>query len=186
MDNSMSDHDLIVGTVQKNIQHFETLIYRYSAYASKIVAMVGKSALNTQDIEEITADVFISIWNNAENINSQSDSIKSYLAAIARNKAKTFLRAKKIEVLPLDEDIIADQEQIEDYIDDKETAEFVDKTIKDLGEPDREIFIRRYFYFEKIAEISKMMSMNQKTVETRLLRGREKLKKSFLERGITV
>ena len=51
-----------------------------------------------------------------------------------------------------------------------------------LGEPDREIFLRYYYYEQKIAEIADEMAMNAGTVKSRLRRGREKLRQT-LEKG---
>lgn len=39
-----------------------------------------------------------------------------------------------------------------------------------LGEPDSEIFVRRYKFDEKIKDISKAMGLNISTVKTRLAR----------------
>ena len=46
-----------------------------------------------------------------------------------------------------------------------------------LGEPDSEIFVRRYKSDEKIKDISKAMGLNISTVKTRLSRGKRKLRK---------
>lgn len=49
-----------------------------------------------------------------------------------------------------------------------------------LGEPDSEIFVRRYKFDEKIKDISKAMGLNISTVKTRLSRGKRKLRKMLL------
>jgi RNA polymerase sigma factor (sigma-70 family) len=180
----VSDMELIKGISQKDIDCFETLLYRYSKYCSKIALAIGKHLLSAQDVEEITADVFISVWYNAQNIKPIFENIKGYLAAVARNKTKTHLYNKKIDILPLNEDIVFEQDQLEDFIDEKEASESIKSAVISLEQPDKEIFIRRYFYFEKISDIAKELSMNKKTVETRLLRGKTKLKKIMTERGI--
>ena len=51
-----------------------------------------------------------------------------------------------------------------------------------MGWPDREIFLRYYYYDQKISEIADEMDMNAETVKSRLRRGREKLK-SLIEEG---
>lgn len=48
-----------------------------------------------------------------------------------------------------------------------------------LGEPDNEIFVRRYKFDEKLKDISKAMGLNISTIKTRLSRGKRKLKKSY-------
>ena len=54
--------------------------------------------------------------------------------------------------------------------------------LTELPEPDREIFLRRYYYLESCREIGQRLNMQEHTVTVRLSRGREKLRKQFLER----
>ena len=48
-----------------------------------------------------------------------------------------------------------------------------------MEEPDREIFLRHYFYCQGVAEIALALDMNTNTVKTRLRRGREKLRREL-------
>ena len=54
---------------------------------------------------------------------------------------------------------------------------YVWEPVMSLGEPDSEIFVRRYKFDEKIKDISKAMGLNISTVKTRLSRGKRKLRK---------
>ena len=54
---------------------------------------------------------------------------------------------------------------------------YVWETVMSLGEPDSEIFVRRYKFDEKIKDISKAMGLYISTVKTRLSRGKRKLRK---------
>ena len=56
---------------------------------------------------------------------------------------------------------------------------YVWETVMSLGEPDSEIFVRRYKFDEKIKDISKAMGLNISTVKTRLSRGKRKLRKCY-------
>jgi RNA polymerase sigma-70 factor (ECF subfamily) len=42
--------------------------------------------------------------------------------------------------------------------------------------PDREIFLRHYYYYQGVSRIAEEMDMNVSTVKTHLARGRQKLK----------
>lgn len=66
----------------------------------------------------------------------------------------------------------------------EEEATTIRQVIESLPEPDDEIFIRRYFYFEKIIDIARALNMKEQTVTTKLHRGKQKLAKLFKERGI--
>lgn len=71
--------------------------------------------------------------------------------------------------------------------DERNPAEETSKTdlvwnaVMSLGEPDNEIFVRRYKFDEKIRDISNAMGLNISTVKTRLSRGKRKLRKILSE-----
>ena len=64
-----------------------------------------------------------------------------------------------------------------------ELREIAREAVDSLGEPDSEIFKRRYFLYQKTDEIAAVLDMNAATVRTRLRRGRERLREYFGERG---
>lgn len=50
------------------------------------------------------------------------------------------------------------------------------RAVDGMGEPDREIFLRHYYYCQSVADIAAALDMNANTVKTRLRRGRERLR----------
>ena len=65
----------------------------------------------------------------------------------------------------------------------KEEAEILRKTLNELPEPDRTVFIRHYYGGEKTAQIGESMGLSPNTVQSKLKRGREKLRRVLKERG---
>lgn len=183
---NVDDRELLEGIKNQDSSCLELLMDKYGAYVAAIVSYVGKDHFSSQDVEEVAADVFISLWGHSNKMELQGGSIKSYIAAIARNKAKTLLTSRKLSFLPLLEDTLGNGDTVDEYLVAREAGELVKQTVCEMDELYREIFIRRYFYFEKISDIAKILSMNKKTVETRLIRGREKLRKVFVERGVCI
>ena len=51
---------------------------------------------------------------------------------------------------------------------------------------DRRIFVRRYWYFDSIAEIAKRFSISESKVKSSLMRSRESLRKCLAQEGIEV
>lgn len=97
------------------------IIDLYSAYITCIVWELLHKKGTKEDIEEVVADTFISLWLTAERINyKQYSSIKSYLAMIARNKAKDWLRSYRGEILELNDDILLIDGDVERLILQKE------------------------------------------------------------------
>lgn len=50
----------------------------------------------------------------------------------------------------------------------------VKDAVLSMDEPDKEIFLRRYYYCQSLEAISEEMEMNLSTLKSRLLRGKEK------------
>lgn len=111
--------------------------------------------------------------------------MKAWLAAVARNKAKTKLRQMGRE-LPLEEDILElpDENTPATAAEQAEERKLVRRAVEEMGEPEREIFLRYYYYAQSVREISREMRMNESTVKTRLRRGRMRLKTTLLRWGV--
>ena len=54
--------------------------------------------------------------------------------------------------------------------------------INSLGQPDSEIFLRYYYYEEKVSKIAEVTGLNASTVKTKLSRGRKRIKEMLVER----
>jgi RNA polymerase sigma-70 factor (ECF subfamily) len=110
--------------------------------------------------------------------------LKAYLAATVRNKARSALRKYHAED-PLEDDVlrISIPNQPEQRILMSELREITHAAVDSLGEPDREIFQRYYFLYQKTEEISEALGLKDATVRVRLARGRRRLKDYLKERG---
>lgn len=149
-------------------------IQKYTPYVTTVIFNIIGTAMDMADIEEVAADVFFALWQNAEHVHS----VKGFLGTVARNKAKNKLREIGQE-LPLDERIAVDTLTLEKHAEKKELAAAVKKAVLHLPQPDREIFLRFYYYYQTQEEIAAEMGMNISTVKTKLRRGRERLKRSL-------
>lgn len=68
----------------------------YTPYLSTVLYHMAGNSLPKEDIEEIVADVFVVLWKNAERIDLQKGTLRSYLAAVARNFALKRINRKRI------------------------------------------------------------------------------------------
>lgn len=154
-------------------------IKQYSAYVSTIIYQITGAYLDKSDIEEVAADVFFAFWNNAEKV--RPNSVKAYLGTIARNMAKNKLRSLGKE-MPLEEEILlVEQISPEAQLEKKELRTTVRRAVQSMGEPEREIFLRHYFYFQTVEKISGEMGIPAATIKTKLRRGRLRLKQTLME-----
>lgn len=166
-------------------REFEKIIDRYTAYVVAVISKVAKERLNREDIEELASDVFAKLWERKNELNIQEGKEKAYIGASARNHTLNLLKKRGLlSTIPLEEDVISDHATPEKVLLEEEEATTIRQVIESLPEPDDEIFIRRYFYFEKIIDIAGALNMKEQTVTTKLHRGKQKLAKLFKERGI--
>ena len=83
--------------------------------------------------------------------------------------------------VPLDGGILVIEELTPEHCaQKKELAEAVKKAVSRLPQPDREIFLRFYYYYQTQEEIAAETGINISTVKTKLRRGRQKLKASLI------
>lgn len=148
----------------------------YTPYLSTVLYNMVGNRLPKEDIEEIVSDVFVALWKNAEYIDSEKGTIRSYIAASARNFALKRLNKKK-DCTCLDDIEIPDETSTADG---GLTNSAVWDAVMSLGEPDNEIFVRYYKFDEKIKDISRATGINASTVKTKLSRGRKKLRQILL------
>ncbi len=153
----------------------EALMDRYIPYVSAIVWNILRTHMPREDAEEVVSDVFLAAWNQAAAL--KTGFVKQWLGAVARNKAKNRLRLMGHD-LPLEEDVleIPDEYTPVTKAERSEERRQVRRAVDQLGEPDREIFLRHYFFVQTVAEIGQCMHLNESTVKTKLRRGRMRLK----------
>jgi len=153
-------------------------IDRYTGYVAAVVSNIIGATYSREDIEEVVSDAFVALWQNAGCI--KNDGAKAYLARIARNKAVDVLRSGGDINLPLEEDALellspGPEDELSKACD----RRAVQEAVLAMPWPEREIFIRHYFYFQRLSDIAVAMEISENTVKTKLRRGREKLRRAL-------
>ena len=57
------------------------------------------------------------------------------------------------------------------------------KALEEMSDPDQEIFLRHYYYYQTTAQIASELQMNINTVQSKLRRGRETLRQKLIQGG---
>lgn len=178
----MTDEQILRKMRGRDPAGLEMLMARYIPYVSTVVWNILRGTMTVEDAEEVALDVFLTAWERAADI--QPLYTKAWLGAVARNKAKTRLRKAGRE-LPLEEDLLELPDE-SDPAEDAQRAEeqrLVRQAVEGLGEPDREIFLRHYYYAQTVTEIAGEMHLNESSIKTKLRRGRMRLKTLLLRWG---
>ena len=152
-------------------------INKYTPYVSTIIYNIIGSAMSSSDVEEVASDVFFALWENADKVNSGT--VRGYLGSIARNKAKNKFRESSNE-LPLDEELyISEDLPLEEKYLENELQTIVKQEVYTMTEPDREILLRYYYYYQPIPRIAREMNMTATNIKVRLHRARNTLKSTL-------
>lgn len=154
-------------------------IGKYTPYVSTIIYNIIGSAMSSADVEEVTSDVFFTLWENADKVNSGS--VRGYLGSIARNKAKNKFREAGFD-LPLDEDLyISEDLPLEEKQMELELQKAVRQKVLQMKEPDREILLRYYYYYQPVPRIAREMGMSASNIKVRLHRARNTLRSTLTD-----
>lgn len=195
------DARLLEQLKQQNRRGLERVMKRYTAYVGTILRNVTRGQTTQEDLEELTADVFLALWHHAPEMRTEpcltistparcdhapemrTEHLTGYLASIARSKGYNWLRKNRPETMPIDDVVISDDTDVSAQAEQAELAGIVQEMLAQLPEQDRELLLRFYFYRQSVREIAGEMHMKESTVKTRMYRSRKKLRQLFTERG---
>lgn len=175
----MSDNELVELLKRDSEQGLAAVVVRYSAYVMKIARTKLSGICPREDIEETVSDVFYLFYRQGKRCGFEIRSLRAYLSLIAERRCIDVFRQliKREDTLPLDEAALS----IADEADTDGDYTALAESIKRLGEPDTSIFIRKYFYGQKTADIAAELNIRPNTVDKRISRGLVKLRKMMEE-----
>ncbi len=135
------------------------------------------------DIENCVADSFTDFYLSLGSFDVRRGSIRARLCVIARNNAIDLLRRRKKErdILPLDSAMndLVDDYTLEGDFSREETRRELLAAVNALGEPDREIIIRKFYFRQPSRLIADEMELTVSNVDVRTHRAIERLRKSM-------
>lgn len=141
------------------------------------------SALSSkEDVEECVIDVFHEVYRQRAAINLDKGTVKAFIAVIAKRKAISKYRSIKNKISltsSLDEAFgatLSGNADTEKVVVDKEYQSELIGVIKSLGEPDGEIFIRKYYFGQSTKSIAEDLGMKENTIDKKVSRGHRKLR----------
>lgn len=138
-----------------------------------------------RDVEECMADVFVALWRSAQHLWDTDTPVRAWLIVTARNTGINRYRAlQRRQELPLTEELV---QTLADLPPEPagDAADLVGALVAAMDLPDREIFLRKYYLLQSGREIAEALGMSVASVNTRLCRGRERLRKQLREGGYT-
>jgi len=176
---------MLAGLQTGDERFLDAAVLAYSRLLWSIVRAVLHNVGTLEDMEECVADAFIQLWKNCETINETRGSIKTWLCIAVKSRAiDRYRKIIRNSEVGLEEQIASCGAGLFDQTMDAVLQRELLAAIHALGEPDREIILRRFYYQQKPKEISIALDLNVKQVENRIYRAKQKLREQ-LEGGAT-
>ena len=144
---------------------------------------------NVQDAEECVNDTYMGAWNTIPP--SRPNVLSAFILKITRNIAMKKIRyenAKKrsvhatVSFTELDE-CTSSQESMEAIVEANELAKSLEAFLGDIDYESRNMFIRRYWFFDSIKEIATRFAVSESKVKSQLFRVRNSLKQHLVKEG---
>jgi RNA polymerase sigma-70 factor, ECF subfamily len=156
---------------------FDQIIEKYNTDVRKIIFIYVK---NYQAMEDIAQEVFLSVYNNLNRFRGEC-TIKSWIFKIAINKAKDYLRSwhyRKVYLTNLFREEVSIS-NVEKTTIRNEQSKLLAEIIMTIPIKYREIIILYYYNDIDTTQIASILNLSVNTVKTRLVRGRELIKRRF-------
>ena len=173
----MSDDKLAEILRSGDREAFSRIMEAYNKLLWVIVGGVLNGVGTSEDIEECISDVYVSLWRNPKSYNPSKGTLKTFIAVVAKRKAlDRYRQLTRVKIVELDDAIHSSDDDLLEYISQRELYTELYEAIRSLKEPDKEILIRRYFFDEQPSGIADKTSLPVKEVKNRLYQSKLKLR----------
>ena len=168
-----------------------------SAAAEKYGGSLYRLAYNIlgdgEDAKECVNDTYYQAWNLIPP-NNPENNLFAFLSRITRNICfdryrKNNARKRDGQIVPITEEIaecLPDAASVEGEVIGKDLFGAVNRYLYSKSKTKRNVFIRRYYYLDTVAEISRRFGISESKVKVELYRMRKELKEELIKEGYNV
>ena len=184
---NLKDHEIIALFFERSERAITELISKYGAAIKNVASNILK---DPQDAEEAVSDTYLTVWNRIPP--TKPKYLGAYSCRIARNLslkrfyANTAEKRNSYYDVALDEleETIPALSTVESAYDVKELTQYLNQFLKTLSREDRYLFMRRYWFGDKIGDIAESQNMTAHKASVRLFRLRQKLQDYLKKEGM--
>lgn len=170
----------------------ERAITETDAKYGKLCKKIAYNILsNLEDSEECVNDTYAGVWNAIPP--TRPNNFMSFVCRIARNlslKRLEFMKREKRSagvLLSLEElaSVLPD-ERFAPNVTDDDIGRLISRFLRSQKEDVRNVFVRKYFFFDSVKEIAERYSFTESKVKNMLFYTRNKLKDYLIEEGVEI
>lgn len=180
----MRDEELIELIINGETNLYAELVSRYQ---NKVYSTAYSYTRDYEEAKDLTQEIFIKVYNNLSNFQNKAQ-FSTYLFRIAVNRCIDWTRKKKAKTISIlscqDEENVDIYDFIADYGSNpeeillrQENSDIIRAEISRLPEIYRTVMIMYYFQDFSPQEITDILKVPRKTIDTRLFRARKLIKK---------
>lgn len=129
-----------------------------------------------EEQEECLQEVALKVWERIERFDPERGNFTAWLTALAKNTALNQRRKLPPTGEPLDGTFPSPEPGPEERMLRQEQAAQLKRALLELSEGERNLFYRKYYYLQPVAQIAAELGQTERAVEGRLYRLRRKLK----------
>ena len=184
----MDDMRIIELYFERNEQAIKETDLKYG----KLCHSIAYNILNNrEDSEECVNDTYVGVWNAIPP--TRPNNFIAFICRITRNlslKRLEFIKREKrsADVLLSFEELAAvlPDERYAPNISDEDIGRVISKFLRNEKEDAKNVFIRKYYFFDSIGEIAKRYSFTESKVKNMLFYTRNKLKDYLIKEGVEI
>ena len=178
--------------VELYFERDEQAIRETDAKYGKLCYSIAYNILNNcEDSEECVSDTYVGVWNAIPP--TRPNNLMSFVCKIARNlslKRLEFITREKRSaelLISLDElaAVLPDERYAPD-VSDEDIGKLISSFLRKQKEDARNVFIRKYFFFDSIAEIAEHKGFTESKVKNMLFYTRNKLRDYLIKEGVEI
>ena len=156
----------------------------YARHGHAVLGFLMARLGNRQQAEEVLQDVMLAAWNNADSFRGESK-VRTWLLAIARNRAFNVQRGKKLDVTPLNDAFEIASEETGPFERVARNAQHTTlrEALDHLPAAQREILVLVFFHQLSGPEVAEVLDISPGTVKSRLHRAKEALRRVLQSEG---
>ena len=158
-------------------------------FGKRIINISKRITGNSLTAEEVENDTYLRAWESIPP-SDPSSYLFAFLARITRNISISLCRErsslKRNAILVELSDEMPISFNIEEEAEAGMVLELINKFLFSKTKDKRNIFMRRYWYFDSVSNIAKRFGLSESNVKTTLFRLRNELREYLIEQGITL
>ncbi len=159
-------------------------------FGGRLRALAHSIVRDVYTAEECENDTYMEAWDSIPP-HEQRTYLYAFLARITRHIALNRCRdrnrlKRKVHILELDaemEQCLPSPDDTDCLLDDMELSRAINGFLSSLDAEKRNIFVRRYWYLDTVADIAERFSLSQSKVKMTLSRCRERMREYLEKEG---